>query len=110
MNQFRTNRCERLTRQVQPMQHGVGRTMFEALQGPQAVALSQGFQDFNDPATVTPKCLKERALVRTKGVKAGRAIQALLDMAVNLDIACIYFGSVGTVGLIAPLPFEFHSG
>ncbi len=108
MNQFGTYDRQMLTRQVQPMEHCVGGTMFETLQRPQAVALSQGFQDFNDHTPFAPERLKERALVRTKGVEAGCAIQTLLNVAVDLDVAGIHFGSVRTVRLIAPLPFEFH--
>lgn len=108
LNQFGTHRCQMLTRQVQPMEHGVSGMMFETLQGPQAVAFAQGFQDFDHHVTFSAQRLKERALVRTKGVEAGSAIQALFDMTVDVNIAGIHFGSVRAGWLIAPLPFEFH--
>ena len=95
-------------RQGEPVQDAIGGVVRETCRRPQAVALGQQGQGFEDRRVRAAKGLEERMLVRAERASARVAVEAALDVAEHLDVAGADSPVIAAGRVVAPSLPKFH--
>ena len=109
-NQMRTHCCSMLAGQSQPVQERLARMVSQPLYCAQAVPFAQQGEYFDDRQPIATHGFKERPLVGTEGLPAGSTAVAPLDIAVDHNVAGLYFPDIPALRIGTPLTFNFHGG
>src|SRR4051812_13779916 len=97
-----------LSRQCEPVPHAIRGGARETCRRPQAVALDQERQGFEDRRARAAQGLEERLLVLAERALTRRAVVATLDVAERLEVTGSDFPVVGASRVVAPLLSELH--
>ena len=107
-NEMIANIGSMLTRQVQPVENGVGFTLLDPTDCPQAVALDQHRHRIQKYFPIGAQSFKEGSFVSTKSVVTSGAVITTFSMAIDFDVVRSYLCEVWTKFLIAPLLLSLH--
>src|SRR4051812_4172275 len=94
--------------QSEPMQDAIRGVVCEACHPPEAIALAQECQGFEDRGARAADGLEEGVLIGVRRAPAGRAVIAPLHVAERLEVAGSDRAGVGAGRVVAPSLGEFH--